>query len=226
MGFIYDFFRKKLRFYETEDGYVWQLSKPMIFGDYRGGNYSLIMPDGSIRHYGDATGWDDLCAPATAINPPGAASDPDWDTTNIGWLFDDASTEVLHIVMQMPHSWEEGSMIYPHVHWMPPSSDTGSVLWRMEYRWTNVGDQEIGAFTTLDVLDAGSGNNYEHQIAAFAGISGTGKTLSSIISIKLSRIGGDASDTFVGDALFKEFDIHYQTDTPAGSEEEYVKFSS
>lgn len=168
------------------------------------------------------TVWDDLRSPATAINPPGQVSDPDWDNTNGGWLFDAAGTEVLWLIVQMPHGWKEGTAIRPHIHWMPTNTNTGNVLWRMEYKWTNVHGTDAGTFSTLNVLDAGDGTALKHQIAGFEEIDGTGKTLSSMLSIKLSRIGGDVTDTYNADALLKEFDIHYQMDA-LGSDEEYVK---
>ena len=43
-----------------------------------------------------------------------------------------------------------------------------------------------------------------------------------MLLIKLSRIGGDASDTYGADARLLEFDIHYQINT-LGSELEFVK---
>ena len=168
--------------------------------------------------------WEDLRAPATAINPPGQASDPDWDNTNGGWLFDAGSTELLYIIMQIPHGWAEETAIEPHVHWMPTSTNTGNVLWRMEYKWTNVGTTDAGSFTALDVLDAGDGTSLKHQIASFDEIDGKGKTISSIMTIKLSRIGGDGTDTYTGDALLKEFDIHYRQDS-AGSYHQYYKLN-
>ena len=166
--------------------------------------------------------WDDLRAPATAINPPGQASDPDWDNTNGGYLFDADRTEQLWIIMQMPHTYKEGSNIRPHVHWFPTNTNTGDVLWRMQYKWTNINEVD-GDFVTLDVLSKGGGTGYKHQFEAFEEIDGTGKILSSILTIKLSRIGGDETDTYNADALLREFDIHYQIDTPGGSYEEFKK---
>ena len=165
--------------------------------------------------------WDDLRSPATAINPPGTASDPDFDTTNGGWLFDAGSTELLFIIVQMPHKYKEGSDIHPHVHWEPTNTNTGNVLWRMSYQWTNVGATEAG-FTDIDALDAGDGTAYKHQLASLPSITGTGKTISSMITLKLQRIGGDGTDTYNADALLKEFDVHYQIDEP-GSQEELIK---
>ena len=61
--------------------------------------------------------WDDLKFPATAINPPGQASDPDVEATSGLLLFAAAGTELVYALAQMPHHWEEGSDIKPHVHW-------------------------------------------------------------------------------------------------------------
>jgi hypothetical protein len=166
--------------------------------------------------------WDDLRFPAQAVNPVGAASDPTWDVDNIGWGFSASATNMVQIVAQIPHAWKIGSELRPHIHWQPTSTNTGNVLWRMEYKWTNANDTESGTWTTIDVLDAGDGTIGKHQIASFAAIDGTGKGLSSILSIKLSRIGGDGTDTYTGVALMKEFDIHYVVDGD-GSRQEYIK---
>jgi len=53
-------------------------------------------------------------------------------------------------------------------------------------------------------------------------VDGADKTLSSIFTAKLTRVAGDASDTYTGDALLKEFDIHYQIDA-MGSRQEFIK---
>jgi hypothetical protein len=92
----------------------------------------------------------------------------------------------------------------------------------MEYKWVSIGATTPGSFTTVPLLDAADGVILKHQIASFGAVSGVGQTLSSIISIKLSRIGGDGTDTYGADALLKEFDIHYEIDT-MGSREELVK---
>jgi hypothetical protein len=185
-------------------------------------NFTKFESDGTMVMNGTATVWEDLRFPATAINPAGAASAMVFDTTNIGFTAGAAGTQVIAIIGQMPHSWKEGSDIYPHIHWEPTTTNTGNVLWRLEYKWTNIGDTEPAGFTTLDILDAGDGTALKHQIASFAAISGAGKTISSIITMKVSRIGGDATDTYTGDALLKEFDIHFESDT-LGSRSEFTK---
>lgn len=185
-------------------------------------NYVKFESDGTLQFNGTATVWEDLRFPATAINPTGAPSPMTFDTTNIGFSAAASGTQVIAVVGQMPHAWKQGSSIVPHIHWSPTSTDTGSVLWRLEYKWTNINDTESGSFTTVDVLDPGDGTTLKHQLASFGSISGTGKTLSSALVMKISRIGGDASDTYADAALMREFDIHYEIDT-IGSRSEYVK---
>jgi len=169
--------------------------------------------------------WDDLAAPASAINPPGLASDPDFDTTNGGWLFDAASTEVLFIILQMPHRWREGTIIKPHVHWQKTTSASGDVYWQLDYKWSPIGEVMDAAFTTVYTTSpvAGTPDNEtanEHLISSFGNVDATGKGLSDMLLCKVSRIGG--ADTYAADARFLEFDIHYEIDS-FGSDEEYTK---
>ena len=171
-------------------------------------------------------GWDDLRFPATAVNPPGQASDPDFDTTRGGWLFDAGGTETLFIIGQLPHLYKEGTSIRPHVHWV--QENAGDVLWQLDYKWFNNGEAYPANFTTIDTTDKAFDYSVNSpqidicQISAFPEIDGTGMRASSIIVTKFSRIGGDASDTYTGDALMIEFDLHYLSDGH-GTQLEYVK---
>ncbi|MEI6850337.1 MAG: hypothetical protein WCK26_00025 [Candidatus Saccharibacteria bacterium] len=187
-----------------------------------GVNFSQFETDGTLVFDGNATVWDDLRFPATAINPAGAAIAMTFDPDQIGFISAATGTQSIAIIGQMPHSWKVGSDIYPHIHWNPTTTNTGSVLWRMEYKWTNINDTEPAGFTTVDVLDPGDGIALKHQLIGFGAISGAGKTLSSGLTIRISRIGGDVTDTYTGNSLLKEFDIHYEIDT-LGSRTESAK---
>jgi hypothetical protein len=197
---------------------------PQSFGhDVDDTNYAEFEADGSLKFYGTATVWEDLRFPATAINPAGAPSAMVFDTTNIGFLASASSTQVIAIIAQIPHSWKTGSTIFPHIHWEPTTTNIGNVVWRMEYKWTNIFDTESSAWLTpLDLVAPADGVVWKHQLSSFEGLSGAGKSLSSLITIKISRIGGSDLDTYTGNALLKEFDIHYEIDT-LGSREEYFK---
>lgn len=171
--------------------------------------------------------YEDLRFPATSVNPPGAVSDPDWDTTNGGWLFDDNGTEVVFIIAQLPHSWVEGSEIEPHVHWQKTTSASGNVLWRLEYKWAPINEVMDSVFTTLNTSSVVGGTPdtdtaNKHLISSFGDINTSNKQISDMLVFKLSRVGGDASDTYGDDARLLEFDIHYKINSK-GSLFPYVK---
>lgn len=169
--------------------------------------------------------WDDLRFPATAINPPGVVSDPDWDVTKGGWLFDATGTEVLFLLAQLPHGWYEGSDIVPHIHWEKTTAAAGAVLWRLEYQWLPLGEvraAEVTVNASVPVAALASDLADVHQITSFGHTSTTGKQISDMLVMKVSRIGGDAADTYAADARLLEFDIHYQNDS-LGSIQEFIK---
>lgn len=166
--------------------------------------------------------WDDLRFPATAINPPGAASDPDWDVTDGGWLFDPGSTEVLYLVAQLPHTWIEGSTLKPHVHWEKSTSAAGNVLWQLRYEWSSIG-QVRSTLTTLnastpEISDQDTADL--HAITPLGDIDGTGRGISDMLMMRLERVGGNPADTYDADVRLLEFDIHFQIGR-IGTEEQF-----
>lgn len=174
--------------------------------------------------------WDDLRFPAQGINPPGAVSDPDIETTTGMPLFNASSTEVLAGIAQMPHSWREGTAITPHVHWQKTTSAAGNVLWRLQYEVVaNGGIAAMDYGSQLDAVTPVAGTpdlNTANQvlISSFGDIEMTGSLISCLVLWKLARVGGNAADTYGADARLLEFDFHYQVDS-FGSEGKFVKMS-
>ena len=169
--------------------------------------------------------WDDEKFPATAINPPGLASDPDFDSTNGGWLFDAASTELIFLIAQLPHSYEEGSDLHPHVHWQKTTSASGNVYWQLDYKIAKINEVMDAAFTTLTATSTVAGTPdtntaNKHLISAFSAISDSTLEVSDMLVMKLSRIGGNAADTYGADVRLLEFDIHIQKNAH-GTTQEY-----
>lgn len=185
-------------------------------------NGEMIKWNSATQKFEAMDGWEDLRFPATAINPTGIVSPATYDVNNLALSFAPNAINSVAIIAQMPHSWKIGSDIHPHIHWHPTTADVGNVVWELQYKWTNVNAIEDTNWTTIYLIEACDGVANKYQVASFPVISGSGKTLSSIIKIKISRIGTDGTDTYPVAALFDEFDIHYQLDT-AGSSEELVK---
>jgi len=186
-----------------------------------GGNtdYIEIEADGTLKLNGLATVFDDFIVPLTS-SKLGVNNKPDFDETNLGYLFPQNDTaEILYLIVQMPHKWKEGSDIFPHVHYRRTSA--GKPTFKITYSWFNIGSEVSAPGTTLnldtEIITYTSGNI--HQINRSASpISGSGKTISSILLIKLFR----DDNTVTGDVLTYQFDIHYEIDS-LGSKEEGIK---
>jgi hypothetical protein len=172
--------------------------------------------------------WDDLTFPATAINPPGAASDPGREATTGLLLFDASAVELIYCLAQMPHRWKEGTAIRPHVHWTKTTSADGDVAWRLRYQIIGIGDTGPGTWSdgeivTTPVTGTPDGDTaWEHLLTNFTEIPMTGQTLSSCVLFELARNGSDEGDTYGADARLLEFDLHYEIDS-LGSAEEFTK---
>jgi len=172
--------------------------------------------------------WDDLRVPAqnTKINP--TKSEPAFEEFTDGlfvYKFDasNADDESIHFVAQMPHSYKEGSDIYPHVHWSPDSADTGNVRWQLEYIIANINGTFASTAESETITAPADGIPLKHQMDEFTPIDGTGLKISHMLICRLTRLSSsDVLDTFTGKACFIEFDFHFQKDI-LGSREEYAK---
>jgi hypothetical protein len=91
----------------------------------------------------------------------------------------------------------------------------------MEWKWANAGEvfptfsAEVAGNTIVDSSEAN-----EHGIVGFGEITGTGKTLSSMLCLRITRDG--SADDYSGAAHLLEVDVHYQRDSD-GSKQEYIK---
>jgi hypothetical protein len=209
-GSVYEFAADPGLYFETFTGQRLGAKRPEHLVDQDDGTY----------YYG-GSGWDDLRFPFTANNPPGQVSPPDFDPVDGLPLFDAASTERIVGLAQMPHAWLEGSEMRPHIHWSPTSAGAGNVLWRLDYKIAGVGDSFPALWTTVDILAAADGDD-KHQVDSFGQIDMTGETLSTVMKWRVSRIGGDGTDTYGADAKGIEFDIHYRMNS-LGSGLEFEK---
>jgi len=190
------------------------------------------MPYNKVVRLRNGYEWDDLRFPATAINPPGQVSDPDVEATTGLLLFDAAGTELIYALAQMPHSWKEGSEISPHVHWTKTTSAAGNVAWQLRHQILPIGEVGPDEWTDDGIITSPVGGTpdndtaWEHLISSWPDIpmvDGTSKfSLSTCILFEISRVGGNAGDTYAADARLLEFDLHYQINS-LGSEVEFVK---
>lgn len=164
--------------------------------------------------------WDDIVFEFTRTRVNPTTSKPDYDEVNLGLLFpQNITTEAIFITVQMPHRWEEGTTIFPHVHVI--QAHAGQAVFKLDYKWYNIGDPVPAEWETYVMDTYAYTPEYttpRSQIVKGAGISGEGKGISSILKLKLYR----DDNAYVGDILADQFDIHILIDE-LGSRLQYTK---
>lgn len=191
----------------------------VFIGDAGTTNYLKIEADGTLEFNGNATVFDDLRTPLTAIRitGPGGTTPPDevLYKGSVVLAFGGAGTddEKAFFVVQIPHTYKEGSNITPHIHWTPEDNGAGNVRWVLTYSWANVGSAFPAESTDTQVFACDTVTD-KHQVDGFTAISGTGKTISSMLLCSIQREDSDASDTYDSkDAYLLEIDFHFEKDT-------------
>lgn len=160
------------------------------------GNNAMTLAEGE---------WIDIPILGGSLKSVGVSDKPDFDTTNIGWLFpQNDTTEALGYTMQVNHDIKKGSPIRPHVHFIQTGS--GVAVFKYSYRVYNVGEA-VPAFSSA-ITQTGYAITYAsgsiHQIAILPEITMTGKTESCLIDIKVWR----DDNVVTGDVLVKSIDAH------------------
>lgn len=174
----------------------------------------LVLGEGAVV-------YNDFRVPATTAKSGGSGVPPFSQVPGLGNIyqhfFQDISVagneQSLYFNIQMPHDWKHGSPIYPHVHWIPSTTDAGTVRWGLEYTWVNI-DGTYAPSTTIHGQETISNNQHKHIMTAInsAAMDATGKEASSMILCRIFRNSSNAADTYTEDAILLEFDLHYQVD--------------
>jgi hypothetical protein len=203
-------------------------------------NNITIESDYGVSLNGTTRVWEDLRVSVNAVRVIAGGAPPDWSqfkdngaaSTGVYlYWFDPGTEQNVYFDVQMPHGWKEGSDIEPHVHWV--SADTAGasgtdVCWGLEYTWANV-NGTFGNTTIIygDEQSNGSGETItvdKHYLTDIGTISGSGKTISSMLVCRLFRdaTGTGGTDDYDDDAGLLEIDFHYEIDT-MGSRTETAK---
>ena len=119
--------------------------------------------------------------------------------------------------VQLPHSYKEGTTIYPHIHWTPKTAAAGVVEWKLHYTWINY----QGTFPNPIIISgvaSVSSNMGDHLITDLSGGSGITPTtandnISSILVCVIQRDAGNGNDTYGDDAGALFVDFHFEMNT-------------
>jgi hypothetical protein len=185
-------------------------------GDVINGNYLKVNDDGFVELVGNAQAWEDYRVTVHNVRVP-ASNFPAWTAYSAGQVLAfeyqavEGNEEEVFIVIQVPHSYKEGSTVYPHFHCVPETNDSATFRFGLEYEWVEI-DAQFSSTTTIYVDTAINNDGDRHISVDFPAISGTGKGISSLFLCRLFRNSSHANDDFDDDVYFIDFDLHYQRD--------------
>jgi hypothetical protein len=197
------------------------------YGNVSAGNYATFGMDGTLQLAGSATAFDDLRVEgATARTGAVAPNDTNGfrgdNNHQVRYLIDSQADEVQFYV-QFMHGLKIGAACYPHVHFSPSTTGTGTAQFILEYYWANVGAQFPASPGTYTMTKTWATNQqWYHLIATGAApLTLTDVNISAIIKCRLYRdntVGGN----YAASLALLYFDIHVEIDA-FGSAEEYAK---
>lgn len=188
---------------------------------------ALLNSNTDELYYKAGTGWFDILGNLSNATAPGAGLvAPDWvkiadngaGSSGVwGRGFDPSSEEDLIVPLHIPHGILD-EIIYPHVHWSPSNTNTGTVRWGLEWSYAKGYNQETFPTTTITYIEqAAPGVVGRHMIAEVVdpGITVAGLETDGLILTRLFRDATHPNDTFTGDAIATFMDAHVQVDRMA-----------
>jgi len=162
-------------------------------------------------------GWDDLTSDLSSGKVAGA-NVPTWSTFRDGidaYSFSASTLNEIWITFHVKHDYAYGTDVYPHIHWSPTTTNTGTVRWGFEYSVAKGHDQEAFPSTTIVYVETviGSNKQYQHIISEVSdGDAFNAFEPDSLILMRLFRDGGHANDTFPDAVIAFTADVHFQAD--------------
>lgn len=187
-------------------------------------NYAKFEADGTLVLKGDATGWEDVGKEAVNLRQVGTGVSINSTESTVEFNTISNLSDYMFVNVQLNHSWEVGSVIYPHLH--TESTSTLVPNWLFQYRWQIRGGNKVTTWTNLACNTAlfTLDGVVNQQVIAPAGITPpVGAGISDIIQFRILRDNANNSGVFSGAdplnavASIVSFDVHIKIDTPQGS---------
>ena len=196
--------------HNTQGAFFANVKSPLSNDSTLAVSYSTVAPTvNAVKKY--ISGWDDLMFPfqngTNGVNPY-----PVFDQDSLYYTFVTDTTGpskcIMYMTVQMPHSWEEQSIIYPHIHYKHTTTN-GTPNYRIKYKWYDTTGTINTPWKWYDMPNTtGTTNNTVQMSSGSAGISGSGKHISSILLVQVYLV----SQSGTGGVNAYQFDIHYKRD--------------
>lgn len=130
--------------------------------------------------------------------------------------FDPDADEEAWINLDLGPEYLAGSNITGYVHWLPATTNVGTVTWVIEYESIAQGGTPTGTGTKIIITDDSDGNQYKRMMSDLFTIPGTGITKGTLVTIHFYRDANatedGADDDFTGDAGFLKIALNISCD--------------
>lgn len=178
-------------------------------------NKIVIDTVNSIRLYGLSTVYN-IISPNLILLPTGG-SGPDITVYNGGNLrsyeFVTSTLKELNMMFTLPNSYKEGSNITIRLHlYNNATNSSGAVLFKSRYVWSNINTSSVTETTISNTITIIVGSNNSNTVIDFPVITGTGKTIGSVVSCNIYRDPTDVIDTYIPSVWLKGIEIIYEID--------------
>jgi hypothetical protein len=165
----------------------------------------------------DSDGWDDITADLGSGKVAGA-NVPTWAVFQSGieaYRFSQTTMNEVWITFHVKHDYAEGTLVYPHIHWAPDTTNTGVVRWGFEYMVAKGHDQEAFPASTTVYVEPNIATNkqYQHIVSEVSDADAFDAfEADTLILMRIFRDAGHANDTFPDPVFGFTADIHFQSD--------------
>lgn len=171
-----------------------------------------------------ADGYVDSMVPALSIVPGATAPVlATFVSANLKvYGFNSNQDDEATFTLQINHDYEEGTTIYPHVHWAPataPSGTATNIVWGLEYTVQKIGSAFNSTTTIYATNDITGYAQWQHAIINLPTITDTNLTISSVMVGRVFRPSNsmEGATRYNADAMFLGFDVHYLGNTMGSS---------
>lgn len=170
----------------------------------------IFSPINDIGYSQHVNTWNDVLISSLALGK-GAVS-PTQDvfkgTTEV-LQFSDVLEDTVFGSIQMPHDWNPGTSVVPHVHWSPMGTGTGDIVWGLKYILVPESGDSSAEIPDSKAHTISSNSQYKGIVTTFATIDMTGYGTSTVILFQLWR--ETTGNTLAGLAALFDIDFHYQS---------------
>lgn len=140
---------------------------------------------------------------------------PTWEAWNgwvFGYTFSAGTMEEIFLTYHINHDYKVGTDVFPHVHWVPSSTDTWVVRWWFEWTCARGHSQEpFSATSTVYIEQASTWTINMHQIAeSLVGITLPNAEPDMLVNVRVFRDATHVNDTYTDKAFAFMADLHYQ----------------